>query len=483
MAGFGSGIFLILLIFSIKTAFAGPCTQACQSAGQQESARCQAAVAQVNATDAARSAATGAANTALGDSAHQAALDQGRDIGQQQSAVQNAIRQCEEAKQRCSQRCDQEQQRASTVEACKMAGDPGTVPKAKQSACVAPITAMLGQLGAANSQLGQAGKQASSSSNASGGGAMPLPIPLPTGGDKSKEDKAEEPLNCDKSGYTKFVDCNQHYIQKCESNMSGAGCGDFANRYCNLGAVNNTADVAIPTPPVSGTDKLVVTFSKSQQLETGKVGEGMGSDFCQKANAWRFCQQSGRTQCPSCLQNPWPNSDKQLNEARSTCPSDPMFLDPSVVSRLNASTSSSRLSSQTVGDTKGKGSSSDKFGSASGFSASGGSSGSSLGGQTPGAVGGEISNGAVSESNNRKVNLGVDTGGGGGGSSSHDPGNFAGPSTYGTQSARAGKPTPAAPVAGLAKDVSVQFGPSVFSISSSTYKTLCSRGKLMHCKD
>ncbi len=63
----------------------------------------------------------------------------------------------------------------------------------------------------------------------------------------------------------------------------------------------------------------------------------MGSEFCKKLTAEKFCKTAGRSQCPSCQGGA--SSATALQMAQQTCPTDPMFLDPAVRAQINMGTS------------------------------------------------------------------------------------------------------------------------------------------------
>jgi hypothetical protein len=113
----------------------------------------------------------------------------------------------------------------------------------------------------------------------------------------------------------------------------------------------------------------------------------------------------------------------------------------------------------------------------------GGSSGSLAGAGANGAGSGQGSlNGATPESLPVGTSVDMSTGGGGG---ARGPGSLSEASSE--EESKNGAPftkqplLPAQAVAGLAKDVSNEFGPNLFSISTTVYRNMCAAGRLVHC--
>jgi hypothetical protein len=499
----------VLLICAPLAAWSGQWSQRCEAAGKAATAACEA---QSNAAKAADSAQAAGAQQRLGSGG---VVNQGagalQQQGQQQAQRLTAAKaQCEQEKQKCSSECDkQESERKQKANLPNL--QPGNVPppikteaikdqaplqEKKQSACVAPISLITGNLGSGASQAAQAAADAGKTGGASNG-MMPLPIPIPLPGKDDKKDEGPktentaQKLNCDNDGYSKYSDCNNHYIEKCQKAMTSAGCDGFINRYCG------SMQTPIPAPSTPGDDSIKLSVQTANQaamtanLVADKQGEGLGSAFCQKVTAYKYCQMAGRSECPSCknLNSPWPAESNagQLADAQKSCPTDPMFLDPAVQAQMKKT--ADEVPSKDM-DQVSTSSINDRFSATpqTAGSAGGGSGGGSLGGAGgAGSVGAQPGQGVSEGYKAQTVSDGFGGGGGGGGGGSDGGGsNYeASPSGPGYSPLSVSGDSNRAPTMvgqANAKDVANQYGPSVFSIQSTTYRDMCARGRLMHCR-
>lgn len=487
---FSKYIVLVLLMSpSLSWAAAPTWAQDCEKAGQQSTKACEGAANAAKAGDNAQAAgnmagAGSSSNVNMGANALQ-------QQGQAQAArLTQAQQQCQQEQEKCKQQCDQEENDRKPREPKTPQQDPmspaaraqsGQVEQKKQSACIAPIAAIMGDLGKGASDAANAANGANQTGNAS----MPMPIPIPPKKEDKKEDEKkpdqlQAQLDCKQSGTHVYADCNNTYIQKCLQNMEDSGCSDFSNRYCSNGSVTGTPP---PTPPKD--DNLMATFSTQQQNPNwtkGKDGEGMGSEFCKKSNAFKYCKVAGRTDCPSCksLSNPWPLTGEQLKASQNTCPTDPMFLEPAVQAQLNNTTTTPPSTTGNTSTGYGTGTTgNDNI--ALQAQSMGGGSGGGFGTQSGGTGGaGEISGGGIAEGTPNGMNM-TTTGSGGGSSANYQSGSYQPSSRNGAPGTGATAPRGPAGVTANG-EVANQYGPSIFTIQTATYRSLCSRNRLMHCR-
>lgn len=486
MSGMASYI-LVLLVFSLP-AFAGQHAQKCKQAGDSSKAQCEGAAKAAGGADAAQAgkniAGAGAnPNVNIGSGA------QGSQIADQTGRLTQAKSACEAAKKDCESKCDAAEAAAKADPNQQVrTSEPPQVKSEKEKSCVAPLAMLIGQIDSGLGNLAGDAKGTGDTKGSSGG--MPMPIPIPPKDDKKEEpkpaaDNLGTPLNCAQDGTQKYSDCNDYYINKCSGNMSQPGCDPFINRYCGPGTATNTtpppADDALGTP---NTTIPISNFSvATANLVADKQSEGMGTSFCQKANSAKFCQGAGREQCPSCknLSN-WSatpiQTAEQLKAAQNACPSDPMFLDPAVAAKAagttDATVPTSGISTMSTSTDK-MGAVSGGIGAAGGVNAVGGA-GSNAG------TNGEVSESGISEGSFRGVNM--DAAGSGGGGSSTGGDEVSNSGEIGVQSAGGARARlPAGNLISGARDVANQYGPSIFSISTTTYKALCTRGRLLHCRE
>ncbi len=277
-------------------------------------------------------------------------------------------------------------------------------------------------------------------------------------------------VDCSKEDAYMYGQCNVWLETNCINNLDAGNCKKFALRYCG-------------------------TNSSQQNASGGFVGEGIGTPFCSKNLAWGYCKVQGREQCPSCLglqraaspacaQDPSlclaQNTPEQINQAKTTCPTDPAFSNPAFTagggSQVPAQLQPGApvvVLPQSVGDA----SAVVREGSASGVATSSSASGTSSSGiSTQSAANGAIKegqpNGAASSASYAG---GGDTAGGG-----YGAGGAAGArDVASTQRAAGGNYRTAS--AGPAPDVEGPFGPSLFKTSTAVIKSRCDAGKLNNC--
>lgn len=322
------------------------------------------------------------------------------------------------------------------------------------------VQALQGELSKGLGDCGMS-KEGSDKTNQASQGGMPQ---MPQGGGEGGSDSPpttdplptyqSTPTACSGAEAYNNPDCNDKYVADCASASSSsseskrANCQVFTQRYC--------------TPRSSG-----------------GTGEGVGSALCNKAVVEKFCQQEGRNQCPSCKQQVLQNAsyckergnkcvsqspEQQMEEAKSTCPTDPIFSNPSLAQAFKSG----------AGGAGGGG--------------GGGGGGSSLG--SGGSAGSPMATATADEEKKdggKGPDLGVDGGGGGfsgygqggsGSGASDSSSSFGMPG--GKSSARTPTAAPFSEVAGLGAAPGVMTK-SLFTLSSETYKDHCQRGLLNNC--
>lgn len=462
------------LIFTGFAAHAGPWAQACSGHGKEGQGKCAAAQGELKAKDAARSASRGGTN--INVNAGRLAAD----AAAQKADVEAAKAKCKQAREECEQKCDGEKDKARPMSQLKPCT--GLCPIAKndiaslidikkKSDCTAPITAQEKLLEQASKNLGNDKNAADDTGKQSQGGPPQIP-PIQPPQKEEKEKKEEEKLACEGDEGARYSDCNAKYVAKCNDRMNESGCETFANRYCGAASVGASV----------------------KNYVADKSGEGLGSGFCKGYTAYKFCKSVERSECPSCRGSALHSSPEcqanplkcvssaQLSEAKNKCPSDPIFLDPAVLAAANGDTSGSNpyKNNEPVSTAKG--------GTQTPGAGSGGASGGvGAGGALPGAgqaVGlpgqGEGMNGAVPESL---------PGGNASAVGSGSAGNYGEGSVAEEEENRDPAATglsegvlPASAVEGMpARDVSNQYGPNLFSISTQVYRNLCAAEKLSTC--
>ncbi len=462
----------------------------CRSKSEASDKECKAAVTAAQAGDAAQSSALGGMatraiqpNTPLFTSGIQGQL--GR--------LATAEGTCHSAKSKCQNECKNQKEQA-TNKCLEFTQDPvnkaylepactdkGTIPNTQASKCEAPIDGEIARLKQAQNNLKndqQANDKTQDASNQGSPPQIPPMSPPPPGEEEPKTQAEDEKLNCDSKDGTRYSDCNNHFVNKCPAEMSSATCNDFSDRFCSLAPADQE-----PKPPV---DKLQ---SKSSYV-VDKTGEGMGSKYCKLANAHRFCQVSGRSECPSCQNltvnstftcvfSPEScraeNSSEQLEKARANCPSDPMFLDPNLTADADATPA---ISVDATNDTLGSNDTAPKDRLQA---STPGSSGSGTNAVLPSGSNGSttaIGQSAVSEGKSSGDSLSMQTAGGGAGGGSYNYTPEVSDESDATRSA-ASAANADVTVAGSAQaEVASQQSDSIFSISSQTYLALCHKKQL-----
>lgn len=440
----------------------------CNSGAQTAENQCRAAETALKASDAARSASTAASS---GNAINQNCSNLGRDIGQQQGDIGKAQGQCQSALSRCSSSC--------TPNPMNPAENPAI--ESRKNKCIQTISKELADLGQAMGNLAGDGAQSAACKQASDSKPPQMPQMQPP--QSNPDDK--KGMTCDSAEGVRYSDCNAAFISKCGKDMNASYCTEFADRYCGSATTGGQSNVS--SSGFAGQVAGVVV---------DKGGEGLGSPFCKMVTAYRFCQAANRGDCPTCRglysysssecqSNPSqcvPSMNStQIETAKNNCPLDPIFADPAAVKKLEEGAKKS----EPVAENTGVGQATPERVGASGASMSGGNGRglSTTGGGAQGGVAGAL-HGATPESLPGGTAVGMETGSsGGGGSSSFTPGEDESESgekgsTFGSK-----KPLmPAEAVAGMARDVSNQNGPNIFSISTAVYRNMCSQGRLIHCK-
>jgi len=373
--------------------------------------------------------------------------------------------------------------------------------------CSDTIGSMIGQLDAGATQAGQAGAQAgqtgdtSKQETPSSGGMSPMMAGLlgaalggaagymlgKKQGEKDKDkDKTEDvvsedgTVDCTKSGAEAYSDCNSYFATKCALGATDAStdqCKTFNNRYCSSSTTTTTT-----TTTDTSTDTDSGTIASASDKDIG--GEGMGSQYCFSVQATSFCATSGRETCPSCLQleankadacqsNPAlclaQNSPAEIEAAKNSCPSDPLFSNPDYVAGGGATVENSgsledpilptQTSSSASSDVAGSdGSSSSSSSSSSGLPsdvAGGGNDGSSSSSSVIGSSPSDVASGSGSGSGLTFASAKSDVARGGGSANNR--------------------------VLASASPVGASMGPSLFTMSSAMIQSRCETAQLVHC--
>lgn len=279
-------------------------------------------------------------------------------------------------------------------------------------------------------------------------------------------------VDCTKDTAWEYSDCNEQEATACASNLSDSTCQQFSGRYCSVDAAEGTT--------VDGYTK-------------DKNGEGIGTAFCDKVAATNYCAASGRDQCPSCLQlnnsqlaacqaNPSlclaQNTAAQIEQAKTTCPDDPIFANPEYTAGGSATVTDPNAPDPVVSDpnatavtaTDATSNSASAPSSTSFVTASANSPAavaSSAMGQAPDVASGSGSTGF--NSGGMGGGMGVASVGGRTASGGILPGRVASASASGGINR------------GPASDVSGQYSSSLFLESSQAIAKRCQQGRLLHC--
>lgn len=259
----------------------------------------------------------------------------------------------------------------------------------------------------------------------------------------SNKPGSEDDIDCNKSENHMYAKCEDHYINLCQANSDGTGCNDFNNLYCGM-----SLSVAGSGDGVKVNNKLPMVSENA----------GVGSTYCQYQVSVDYCKDDGTASCPSCRQleqskspvcqdNPstclpgW--TQVQMEEAKSYCPTDPMFM------TAGGSGGSSTSSGETTAETNDDGS------STSGDGSSGVPSGSGTS-VADGTGDGQATSDTTSL--DKIVNTGNTTAGSYGSSGTFNP--------YGDLTT---------------SSVGSAFGPSLFANSSEVYNEKCALGLIDNC--
>lgn len=459
----------ILILVSSLEVHAGTLA-GCNSGAKAAEDQCRAAEAALKASDAARSASTAASS---GTDINQNCSNLGRDIGQQQGDIGKAQSQCSAALSRCSSSC--------TPNPINPAEN-GAI-ESRKSQCINTINKELADLGTAMGNLAGNGAQSAACQQASQGKPPQMPPMQPP----QSQNEEKKSMTCDSAEGARYSDCNSIFISKCTKDMNASYCSEFSDRYCGSATVGGQSNL-------SGSKTGFATAVAGVVVDKG--GEGLGSSFCNMVTAYKFCQASGRGECPTCrglysYSSPDCQNDpkkcipsmtgSQLESAKNNCPLDPVFMDPVALKKLEEGI---KKESPTETPAKTGGATPERVGSAG--SAATGGTGRGLSESGPGGAGSGSGalNGTTPESLPNGIAVGMETGSSGGSASgsSYSPEEDADEKANGGPLGSKKPLMPAEAVAGMAKDVSNQFGPNIFSISTAVYRNMCSQGRLTHCK-
>lgn len=305
--------------------------------------------------------------------------------------------------------------------------------------------------------------------------------------DKKKEEEEEKDedvvnedgvVDCTKAGAEAYSDCNEYFVSKCEESLDSAECKNFSARYCTSGSATDTSDEE-ETVPATSDSGIFIASAEDKDIK----GEGVGTQFCFTSLATNFCATAGREACPSCLQletnkaeacksNPAlclaQNNPAEIEAAKNSCPSDPMFSNPDYIAGGGATVPESDSLSDPILP--------ENYASSSDSSIIGGEASDTAGGYASGGSASDVAGeGDDSVSSNGS---GSGSGGGIGFSGSGSASDVAGgelsdpilPSSMSVASASR-SPTSAGGA----------MGPSLFSMSSAMIESRCKRRQLAHC--
>lgn len=306
-------------------------------------------------------------------------------------------------------------------------------------------------------------------------------------------------IDCSKPDAYQYSDCNAYLAQVCKNKMNSntyandANCQNFAGRYCGGAA-------AATTPPAGSQVDLGdggVSTMTAMTPPIGPTGEGLTADpgFCQAVLAHNYCKTSGRDQCPSCLQiqkNQSPacaadptlcmaqNSPEQINQAKTSCPTDPIFSNPAYTQGGSAvATKLDPGGNLPVVQLPSTGSSADPNTTGTQTTVANGSGVSTFSMQSAkGSAGGNAADGAAREGVATGPGSQASYGGSGSGVSA-----ASGVRPWGANGRDVAAVTggSAGPNGGPAPDVQGQFGPSLFATGTQVLKQRCQAGKLNNC--
>ena len=448
--------------------------------------------------NAADQASSSAANAAAGKNINQNSGTLNNQIGQQLGRIASTKSTCEAAEQKCKSSC----QTALAQAQAAMSPEAGSIPGIQSGQCEKPIEQAKQQLDQAANNLNNNSNQAQNTGQQSSGGMPQSPSPSPS---STPQDQSSG--LCSTADAYRYSACDTQMVAQCSGNYSDDACVSFINRYC-ASAVSSGTSTSVSTSggsvstgagdltagssgmQVQSANSKASSTSTTAALVTDATGAGLGSAFCQSAGAYRFCASSGNSSCASCMSNGNPSSltTSQLTAAQSSCPTDPAFLNPEVLSKLQPT-------QITATDTNATSTPVSPTGSDLTAASSGSTSGLQMPGQNTGqfgiATGTDASrSGGVAETKAHGTYSIASYGAEGGGYAATSPAvGMSGdedhsrrPSSFSQYSNKEKAIMPAAAVEGFARqDVSNTYGPSVFAISSGIYRAMCSKGKLLHC--
>lgn len=482
----------------------------CKQSAEKARGACQAAIEGARTAGQAinlggQQAAQGAGQENLGTISSQATQAQSFN-------AQETMKACMEAQSQCKQTCDnmknQYNSSKNTSPPYVISMNPfqqnqGLIQSQGQELqegnqiCAKDISEMLASVGGEKSGLDQAAaesemtrqaaeNQSGAAGGGSGGGMSPmmaglLGAALGAGAamlmNKKKKDKKDEKkdpvsedgtVDCTVGGSEVYSDCNEHYVSQCIGDLNTEACKKFANRYCSTSS-NNSSNNGSNTTPATSDSGIIIASAEDKDIK----GEGVGTQFCFTAQATEFCSSSGRETCPSCLQletnkadvckdNPAlclaQNSPAEIEAAKNSCPSDPMFSNPDYVAGGGA----------TIGDNSGA---PDPV--IPGQYASSSTSESLIGGS-----GGITKEGSGSNSSDQNSTV-----------SNNNSNNQRGVGFSGSDSEMVDPVLPSGVQVASAKTLPARgptsvggaMGPSLFSMNSAIIESRCRKGELAHC--
>lgn len=422
------------------------------------------------------------------NSCNQQSSNLGGAIGKTNAAKSQCVSSCESAKSDAQSMAQQYQSIASSLppqdpnkQICQTASqkcqsDSSKIEGIQKSQCEQPIDSKTNELQAGKDAMPSCQQQAKNTGSSSGMGGMPSMPQMGGGGNKGDGNQSPQQSpnsstpttptatnssnpNCSGPTAARLSDCNNQFVTNCTSDPTGPGCASFTSRYCTPSSTAN-----------SNASQTFMSSVPSTNMVVDKAGEGIGTPYCQAANSSQFCQTPGHAQCPSCSGSPSSVTADQLNQAKITCPDDPLFLNPS-----NFASNSNSSGSKPAGSAA--------------LSVSGSGGGLS---QRAAAQGEATEKQARAGMEGYPAGLNMDVGGGSGGSygggSSYGEGRE--PSSYSShlkdlfnsKDGKARKSVDALVGGAPVRDVASAAGPSLFTLSSIAYQAYCTRVQAKNCR-
>ena len=399
------------------------------------------------------------------------------------AAMSTAASKCRSSKSRCKQQC--------------------TTPQDIKK-CEEDVENAAASLGSEAGQLGGAGADAGQTAQSAGGGGEGLgqalgamaPLLAALMQKKQEEKKKEEDgalqpngsIDCSKGDAYIYQDCNEQLSAACRNAPEDGRCVNFANRYCSGSASGGAPAVLPPAQTVRTGSGLAIASAPPM----GQQGEGIGTDFCGFVAAYNYCKSGGRDNCPSCrqlqressafcAQNPssciGQNSPEQVARARTTCPTDPIFANPTYAQPgfSNVATGSGAPPTPVTGGAP-----------VMGGAPIGGGSGAPV----PVAVLPQSANSRAAGGGMREAAARGAASDSASGGASASGGSANGATSGGRADVAAGggrimpsssSPQAATSNAGPAPDVQGMNGPSVFAMGTQVIRSRCAAGKLVNC--